>query len=131
MKAGYKILKDGVEYTFGDSDHNIFTGQITDMAALFGSTGFEDDIGYWDTSKVTDMNSMFFSNWDFNQDIGDWDTSKVTDMGFMFFRARGFGQDLSGWNVINVTEKHNFDRETRTRNWPRAKKPVWGTTGKK
>ena len=33
----------------------------------------------WDTSKVTDMNDMFFAANAFNQPLV-WDTSKVTEM---------------------------------------------------
>ena len=41
---------------------------------------FNQDIGNWDVSNVTDMNSMFYRAKSFNQDIGNWDVSKVTEM---------------------------------------------------
>ena len=37
-------------------------------------------ISRWNTSNVTDMNRMFFNTENFNEDIGGWDTSKVTNM---------------------------------------------------
>ena len=45
---------------------------------------FNQDIGSWNTEKVTRMFSMFYSASAFNQDIGSWNTAKVTDMDSMF-----------------------------------------------
>lgn len=123
----YKLIKDGVTYTFGDSANNIFTGQVTTMIGLFEGTNFNDDIGYWDTRNVTSMRYMFKSNkvfnqnvggWNtakvtnlayifaetdaFNQKIGDWDTAQVVDMGDMFYNAIGFNQDISRWDTRKV-----------------------------
>ena len=101
----YTIPHNNVAYTFGNSTNNIFTGQVTSMAGLFGSkTTFNEDIGYWNTSNVTDMSSMFSSAGAFNQDIGDWDTSSVTDMGLMFSFATSFNQDIGGWDTSLVTD---------------------------
>ena len=44
-------------------------------------------IGLWDTSNVTDMESMFNGADSFNQDIGLWDSSNVTDRERMFSGA--------------------------------------------
>jgi len=57
----------------------------------------------WDTSKVTDMNNLFYFAKNFNQDISKWDTSKVTCMQVMFYEADNFNQDISKWDTSKVT----------------------------
>lgn len=103
---------DGNTYTFEDSSLNVFTGQVTDMSYTFyGEQNANLDVGYWDTSNVTNMSWMFAGgnavNYEaeqkFNQDISGWDTSRVEDMSFMFFNARHFNQDIGSWDVSNVT----------------------------
>ena len=94
------------------------TSGIVDMSNLFrvgfivengntitfgGTNTFNGDISHWDTSSVTNMNSMFRNASAFNQAIGNWDTSSVTDMINMFNAATVFNQDLSNWCVSGIT----------------------------
>ena len=51
---------------------------------------FNQPIGEWNTSKVTDMSHMFGGASSFNQPIGDWDTSNVTNMSDMFRCVESF-----------------------------------------
>tara|TARA_B100001109_G_C18840063_1_gene463904 strand:- start:319 stop:1764 length:1446 start_codon:yes stop_codon:yes gene_type:complete len=48
------------------------------------------------------------TNSGFNQPIGGWNTSKVTDMNGMFHNASGFNQNISSWNTSKVTNFTNY-----------------------
>jgi surface protein len=79
------------------------TSKVTDMNDMFyRATMFNQDIGNWDVSNVTNMNNMFCVAESFNQDIGNWDVSKVTSMDAMFQNAFAFNQDIGNWDVSNV-----------------------------
>jgi hypothetical protein len=53
------------------------------------------------------MQSMFASS-GFDQDISGWDTSKCTGMDYMFQGAAAFSQDISPWCVALISSEPTF-----------------------
>ena len=90
------------------------------------ATDFNQEIGGWNTSSVTNMNQMFFGSVSFNQDISSWDTSSVINMNQMFFRSVSFNQDISNWCVEQVTNNFQFDTYSAFEGQTNLQ-PVWGT----
>ena len=89
---------------FNSNISNWDTSNVTNMNSMFnGASLFNQNIGSWNTSNVTIMGGMFFIATNFNQNIGSWNTSKVTDMGNMFNGASLFNQNIGSWNTSNVT----------------------------
>jgi hypothetical protein len=100
------------------------TLNVTNMQAILnagtGNIGqFNQNIGNWNASKVTNMSSMFQIQANFNQDISTkvvtvgastytaWDTLNATNISYMFFIIDGFigsfNQNINNWNTIKVT----------------------------
>ena len=90
--------------------------QITNMEDLFASSLFNGSISSWDVSKVTDMNSMFYSAENFNQSLNSWNTSNVTNMSCMFYLAEKFNGDIGKWDVSNVENMDFMFAETKVFN---------------
>ena len=85
------IKRIGFEVKLGSGVHS--------LACAFMNIENLEYVNIKDTSKVTDMSSMFSGATAFNQPIGNWDTSKVTNMKNMFKGAESFNQPIDGWNV--------------------------------
>jgi surface protein len=98
--------------------NNIVTTLITDMSFMFTystSVNFSDTnllfnqpIGSWDVSNVTNMDNMFSNSIEFNQPIGSWNVSNVTNMRGMFYKATAFNQPIGSWDVSKVTNMQSM-----------------------
>ena len=110
MEGFFPVTEAQLRYLCGNHEiydvSNLDTSRITDMSYLFegAATSFNQDIGGWDVSNVTNMRWMFCNATSFNQYIGSWDVSKVTDMRGMFYKATTFSQYIGSWDVSNVTD---------------------------
>ncbi len=97
------LLRRELNPFFGNNSDNYCTTLVSDMSNLFlYKPYFNQPIGNWDVSNVTNMESMF-KNAPFNQPIGNWDVSNVTNMSYMFSYATSFNQDIGNWDVSNIT----------------------------
>ena len=80
------------------------TSNVTNMEYTFGlANNFNQPLNNWDTSKVNSMEGMFDFTNDFNQPLNNWNTSNVITMENMFQYAFNFNQPLNNWNTSNVT----------------------------
>ena len=95
----------------------VCTSLITDMSEMFNNSTFNQPIGDWDVSNVTNMRDMFSGATSFNQDIGSWDVSNVTDM-YQMFVGSTFNQDISSWDVSNVTSMSAMFSDANSFNQP-------------
>jgi surface protein len=83
--------------------------KVTNMSQMFyGNNVFNQPLSGWNVSGVTIMSQMFGVNPSFNQPIGNWDVSKVTNMQEMFYNNTGFNQDIGNWNISGVTNFTDF-----------------------
>jgi len=118
-----EVTVNGVTYTAWDTLNVTDMGFALAFNANVSTSDFNQNIGNWNTSKVTAMNQMFQNNTKFNQDISTkvvtvggvtytaWDTLNVTTMSGMFGGSRTggiFNQNIGNWNTSKVTSLQNF-----------------------
>lgn len=90
----------------------------TTLAYLFeGERTFNQDIGTWDVSTITNFDHMFDGAWIFNESIENWDLSSATSVEYMFKDASAFDQNVNNWDFTNVTSvKGMFENATSFNN---------------
>lgn len=98
---------------FNQNIGNWNTSAVTDLFGMFASAlDFNQDISNWDTAAVTNMSGMFSGALAFNQNIGNWNTAVVTDMSFMFAGGfegvNAFDQNIGNWDTSSVTDMNNM-----------------------
>ena len=137
--VGESSTIDGVTYTKIDSKNSLqihggsvsadeaCVSGVTDLEQWFYQKDFNKDIGHWDVSSVTNMNSMFkgASSFGFWLSIRNWNVSSVTNMDEMFSNASIFNEDLSNWCVPLIDSlpvDFNLNGILDTSYYP-----VWGT----
>jgi surface protein len=102
------------------------------------NNGGSDSIKNWNTSKITNMQAMFFKQPNFNQDVSTkevtvdgntytaWDTLNVTNMSFIFANRLPmfgtFNQNIGNWNTSKATSmlqiltvQPNFNQDISTK----------------
>jgi len=85
--------------------------QVTNMGDMFwGAAAFDQPLANWKVGQVTDMCYMFCDAAAFNQPLADWDVSQVTNMNCMFRDAAAFDQPVPSWNwkVAQVTDTRDM-----------------------
>ena len=84
------------------------TSKVTDMGSMFSRCRniTSLDLSGWDVSNVTDMFDMFGGCISLTSlDLSGWNTIKLTDMSSMFSSCRSLTSlNLSGLNTSNVTD---------------------------
>lgn len=85
---------------------------VTNLGYMFDYTEFNQDIGDWNTSTITNMKSMFSNATEFNQSLNNWDVTSVTDMSNMFDTATSFDGNISNWDTSNVIQMTSMFRLT-------------------
>jgi surface protein len=96
----------------------VCTSRVTDMELMFYNTPFNQDISNWDVSSVTTMRGMFYGANDFNQDLSNWDVSSVIYMESMFLNCLDFNQDIGNWDVSSVFSMNGMFWQASSFNQP-------------
>ena len=112
--SGLLYINFNTDSPFNQTIGSWDVSNVTDMSGMFsGASSFNQEIVNWDVSNVTDMVGMFDEASSFNQVIGNWDVSNVTNMEFMFYEADSFNRPIGNWDVSSVTSMEEmFSRNT-------------------
>ena len=107
--AGLPFLRD-IDFTgLRTSDLTSMRGTFFDRGSFITEKMTEIDMSIFDTSRVTDMSSMFFGSKFTQINLDGVDTSNVTNMSFMFAECSELTSlDVSGFDTSKVTNMDNM-----------------------
>lgn len=96
-----EIVRKEISRLGNNADLNhIDTSKVTNMESVFRLRQFNGDISEWNVSNVTNMNYMFQGTLRFNCDLRNWDVSNVKSMTKMFSADKEFeGNGLENWKI--------------------------------
>ena len=99
--------------SFNQDIGNWDVSNVNDFSGMFLVSAFNNggspSISGWTINTTSSVNMYWmFRLSPFNQPIGSWDVSKVTNMESMFHSAFSFNQNIGSWNVSGVTNFTNF-----------------------
>jgi surface protein len=90
------------------------SGSLLNIRNMFkDAVAFNQQVGSWDVSNVTNMQAVFNGASSFNRELKNWDVAKVENMQFMFGpgnKQMVFNKDISGWDVSSVTKMNGMFR---------------------
>lgn len=108
------VIPDQMRVTNDMLIEGYWAGELVDTKCLivvqymFPRNLREVDVSKWDTSKITNMSSMFNSTQIQTLDVSNWDTSKVTALNHIFNACQNLQYiDVSNWDTSSVALVQN------------------------
>ena len=104
-KEIYAWFNNGTIYLYSEADKIYIP--YTAMRMFYQLSNLtEIDLSRFDTSRVTDMNNMFASDYALTElDLSNFDTSNVTNMNCMFYSLKNIKTlDVSSFDTSSVTD---------------------------
>jgi hypothetical protein len=120
---GVTIIADpsavsGQEYSLNGVSYLV----LANRAALDSAFNSQRNMATTITTRVINFYELFVGLSGWNDAIGNWDTSSVTNMNRMFQETDDFNQNLTWWCVTNIPNEPdrfaNKNRDFREINWP-------------
>ena len=102
--SSYKYTNEIIKFNFNAAN----IANTSQMFMYYQGTTL--DLSDWDTSKLTNLTSLFFVAELLTKiNVSGWDTSNVTNMYCMFYGCKSLTElDLSSWDTSKVTSMHSM-----------------------